>query len=127
MSTDSKATTEDPGHSVRRWFYALFTICLSLSISLYAAEWLLSYQRHTIETSDQLQPGMIVYDPRLGLRLLLLYPTPIIPMAISARAVGSGIVGPGSVLGFVQLPLPLIQSLEQFIPHCSATLNSLSP
>ena len=54
---------------IRFRLYALFTVLVSLSISIWAAEWLLAWQRRAIEESDQLQPGMIIYDARLGWRL----------------------------------------------------------
>lgn len=55
--------------SARHRIFAIITIFLSVTASLAAIEWLLSYQRQMIERSDQLQPGMILYDPRLGWRL----------------------------------------------------------
>jgi len=54
---------------MRQRFFALTTLCLSIGISLYAAEWILAYQRQSIAHSDRLQPGMIEYDSRLGWRL----------------------------------------------------------
>ncbi|HXK55947.1 MAG TPA: SGNH/GDSL hydrolase family protein [Gammaproteobacteria bacterium] len=58
------------GRSCSRHLSFLFlTVCLSTGISLYAVEWFLSYQRQTIEQSDRLAPGMVLYDPRLGWRL----------------------------------------------------------
>ncbi|MCB1830738.1 MAG: SGNH/GDSL hydrolase family protein [Chromatiaceae bacterium] len=53
----------------RHFLFAVFSVFLSGAASLYIAEWCLSYQRHSIERSDRLQPGMILYDPRLGWRL----------------------------------------------------------
>lgn len=54
---------------MRHRVFASITIILSLSASLYGAELLLAHQREVIEGSDRLQPGMILYDPRLGWRL----------------------------------------------------------
>lgn len=54
---------------MRHLSFVFFTIFLSISISLTIAEWFLSYQRQSIERSDRLEPGMILYDPRLGWRL----------------------------------------------------------
>ena len=47
----------------------MITLVLSLIIALAAAEWVLDYQRRYIETSDQLDPGMMRYDSQLGWRL----------------------------------------------------------
>ncbi len=71
MNADVTGTGETPGGQSRRRqrLFALFTLSLSLSASLFAAEWFLSYQRQTVELSDRLEPGMILYDPRLGWRL----------------------------------------------------------
>jgi len=71
MNADVTGTGETPGGQSRRRqrLFALITLSLSLSASLFAAEWYLSYQRQTIELSDRLEPGMILYDPRLGWRL----------------------------------------------------------
>jgi hypothetical protein len=55
--------------AARGFAFALITVLLSAGISLAVAEWVLRYQRQQIETSDRMDPGMILYDSRLGWRL----------------------------------------------------------
>jgi lysophospholipase L1-like esterase len=47
----------------------LLTVFLSLSLSLIVAEWVLSYQKRMIISSDHMDPGMIQYDKQLGWKL----------------------------------------------------------
>ena len=60
-----------PGKS-QNLFISL-SVILSLSFSLILAEWVLRYQRqtveHTINNSEQMDPGMILYDAQLGWKL----------------------------------------------------------
>ena len=60
-----------PGKSQN--LFISFSVILSLSFSLILAEWVLRYQRqtieHTINSSEQMDPGMILYDAELGWKL----------------------------------------------------------
>lgn len=47
----------------------VFMLILSFAFSLTLAEWVLSYQKQTIVSSDKMQPGMIQYDKQLGWKL----------------------------------------------------------
>jgi len=53
--------------------FIFLSVFISLSISLFLAEWVLRYQRqsaaHEIQTSEKMQPGMILYDAKIGWRL----------------------------------------------------------
>lgn len=42
---------------------------MSFAVSLTVAEWVLGYQRQSIENSEQMDPGLIQYDTGLGWRL----------------------------------------------------------
>jgi hypothetical protein len=55
--------------ALRGYAFAATSVLLGLGISLTAAEWILKYQRLQVEGSDRMDPGMILYDPRLGWRL----------------------------------------------------------
>ncbi len=60
-----------PGKSQNLFIFLSLT--LSLSFSLVVAEWVLRYQRqsveHEINASERMQPGMILYDAQLGWKL----------------------------------------------------------
>lgn len=47
----------------------IMMLVLSVSFSLVLAEWVLSYQKQTIASSDKMEPGMIQYDRILGWKL----------------------------------------------------------
>jgi len=49
--------------------FIFLSLALSLTISLMVADWVLSYQRQSIEHSEYMEPGMIVYDAQLGWKL----------------------------------------------------------
>jgi hypothetical protein len=49
--------------------FALFTLFISLLVSLGAIEGFLQYQDHQIAQSDKMDPGLIFYDPELGWQL----------------------------------------------------------
>lgn len=49
--------------------FIFFSLAISLGISLLVAEWVLSYQRQSVESSEYMEPGMIVYDAQLGWKL----------------------------------------------------------
>ncbi len=59
----------EPLSAGRRRFLALLTIILSLGFGLCLAERVLVYQRHQIENSDSLDPGMVLFDATTGWRL----------------------------------------------------------
>lgn len=60
-----------PGKSQNLFIFLSLT--LSLSFSIVIAEWVLRYQRqsieHEINTSERMEPGMILYDAQLGWKL----------------------------------------------------------
>ena len=72
---DSASRNTPAGDSVSNWSrekyasFALFTLLLSLLVSLGAIEGFLRYQDHQIAQSDQMDPGLILFDPELGWRL----------------------------------------------------------
>ena len=49
--------------------FIIITLLLSIVFSLAVAEWVLGYQRKSIENSEQMDPGLIQYDTGLGWRL----------------------------------------------------------
>lgn len=49
--------------------FIFLSLVFSLTFSLVIADWVLSYQRQSIELSDHMEPGMIVYDAQLGWKL----------------------------------------------------------
>lgn len=49
--------------------FIVFTVVLSFVISIAVSEWVLRYQRQSIESSDLMDPGMILYDDLLGWKL----------------------------------------------------------
>jgi len=49
--------------------FIFLSLALSLIFSLLIADWVLLYQRQSIELSDHMEPGMIVYDAQLGWKL----------------------------------------------------------
>jgi hypothetical protein len=49
--------------------FIFLSLALSLTFSILIADWVLGYQRQSIELSDRMDPGMIVYDARLGWKL----------------------------------------------------------
>ena len=72
---DSASRNTPAGDSVSNWSrekyasFALFTLLLSLLVSLGAIEGFLRYQDHKIAQSDQMEPGLVRFDPELGWRL----------------------------------------------------------
>ena len=72
---DSAARNTPESDSVSNWSrrkyasFALFTLLLSLLLSLGAIEGFLRYQDHQIAQSDQMEPGLVRFDPELGWRL----------------------------------------------------------
>jgi lysophospholipase L1-like esterase len=60
-----------PGKSQNLFIF--LSLIISLSFSLIIAEWVLRYQRqsieHEINTSERMEPGMILYDAQLGWKL----------------------------------------------------------
>ncbi len=49
--------------------FIIVTVLISFSFSLAIAEWVLRYQRQQIESSDRMEPGMVLYDAQLGWKL----------------------------------------------------------
>jgi len=49
--------------------FIFLSLALSLTFSLVVAEWVLNYQRQSINRSEHMEPGMIVYDAQLGWKL----------------------------------------------------------
>ena len=49
--------------------FIFLSLALSLTFSILIADWVLGYQRQSIELSDHMEPGMIVYDAKLGWKL----------------------------------------------------------
>lgn len=51
------------------WLFRSLMIGIALTVGLGVLEWYLHNQRSSVGSSDQLEPGMIEYDPVLGWRL----------------------------------------------------------
>ncbi len=65
MTNQTPATNYSP-HQKK---FIVITVLISLTVSLMFAEWALRYQRQSIEASDAMEPGMVLYDSRLGWKL----------------------------------------------------------
>jgi len=51
------------------FFYALATIILSLAVALSGAELVLAWQTKRIQSAENIDPGLMVYDSQLGWRM----------------------------------------------------------